>query len=266
MILNLQLFAFSDQAWMKIRLNINNDLVNVIAMFNSPMLDKENAKKRGIEPAFITHIVAKTNKKIVYEVSTSASISKVPLLKFMFNNNQNNKTIKFIITDNKGNVKTKSFPIKSFSSQKEKIYLDTIEKAPINRLKIWSFATPERAITEIYGKTNYIENGINIKLPSLSENLGSVPVTIQSSVDLESIAIFDNSNPSSTIAIFSIPQNGIINYSFRVKMRRICHINIIAVGKDRHGNIYKTEKELIWGGGDIQCTGYNTISSNGGGG
>jgi len=274
LLLSIQLFALKED--IKVSIKIDNNIVNVKALFRSKMygpkyIDKlyeKNYIKTKIEPEYITRIIALVSEKIVYDIQTTPNISKNPYIKFQFKDNKEDETIKFITIDNKRNQKSKCYKIhqRNTSVKCESTTKHLSLGSKQIKSKILKANTPEKAIKELYGKTNYIKDKIDIKMPSLSEDLGKVQITIQSAIDLESIAVFNNSNPSSTIAIFSVPPDGIINYFLKARMARVCHINITVVGKDRNGNIYKTEKELVWGGGDIQCTGYNTIGGNGGGG
>ncbi|MCB4747308.1 MAG: thiosulfate oxidation carrier complex protein SoxZ [Sulfurovum sp.] len=69
---------------MKIKAKLKNDVINVKAIAKHDMLTYDQAKKKGKEANFITHITAKVGDTIVYDVSTSQFLAKNPLFKFKF--------------------------------------------------------------------------------------------------------------------------------------------------------------------------------------
>ena len=56
---------------MKIKAKLKGDVVQVKVMAKHDMLTYDQAKKKGVDANFITHITAKANGKVVYDVSTS---------------------------------------------------------------------------------------------------------------------------------------------------------------------------------------------------
>ncbi len=69
---------------MKIKAKEKDGITKVKVLIKHPMLTYDQAKKKGVEANFITHITAKVGDKIVYDVSTSQFLSKNPMLKFKF--------------------------------------------------------------------------------------------------------------------------------------------------------------------------------------
>ncbi len=109
--------------------------------------------------------------------------------------------------------------------------------------KAWEAVDSASAIKELYGAGGLKETkDIKLKAPDLAENGGSIPVSIKSNLDLESIAIFQDANPRSTVAVFTVPKNGIINYDFRMKMRKTSKVTVVAKGRD--GVLYTTSKNV----------------------
>ena len=95
----------------KIKAKEKKGVVKVKAMFTSLMADKEEAQKKGIEAAYIKHIIASVNGAVVYEVTMSGFMSENPLLKFKFNGKKGDK-IEFTATDNNGKTETAKKKIK----------------------------------------------------------------------------------------------------------------------------------------------------------
>jgi sulfur-oxidizing protein SoxZ len=69
---------------MKIKAKLKGDVVDVKVMAKHDMLTYDQAKKKGVDANFITHITATANGKVVYDVSTSQFWSKNPQFKFSF--------------------------------------------------------------------------------------------------------------------------------------------------------------------------------------
>jgi sulfur-oxidizing protein SoxY len=109
--------------------------------------------------------------------------------------------------------------------------------------KAWTAEHSPEAIKELYGAGGLKEtNKIKFTAPKLAENGGSIPINIKSSLDLESVAVFQDANPRSATAVFTVPKNGIINYDLRIKMRKTAVVTIVAKGRD--GTLYTTSKEI----------------------
>ena len=69
---------------MKIKAKEKYGTVKAKVAISHAMLTYAQAKKKGRETHFITHIQATVNKRVVYDASTSQFLSKNPLFKFSF--------------------------------------------------------------------------------------------------------------------------------------------------------------------------------------
>jgi sulfur-oxidizing protein SoxY len=83
----------------------------------------------------------------------------------------------------------------------------------------------------------------SFKAPKLAENGGSIPITIKSKLDLESVAFFQDANPRCLSTVFTIPVGAIIEYDFRIKMRQTAPVMI--VGKIRGKDEYHFSRKEI---------------------
>ena len=97
---------------MKIKAKEKDGVVKVKAMFTSLMADKEEAEKKKIDVAYIAHIVAKANDKIVYEATTSGFMAENPLMKFSFTGAKKGDELEFTLTDHTGKTSTGKKKIK----------------------------------------------------------------------------------------------------------------------------------------------------------
>jgi sulfur-oxidizing protein SoxZ len=69
---------------MKIKAKEKGGIVKAKVAISHDMLTYLQAKKKGKQTHFITHITAKVGKRVVYDASTSQFLSKNPLIKFSF--------------------------------------------------------------------------------------------------------------------------------------------------------------------------------------
>ncbi|MDY0233050.1 MAG: thiosulfate oxidation carrier protein SoxY [Sulfurimonas sp.] len=108
----------------------------------------------------------------------------------------------------------------------------------------WEVEKTVDGIKALYGSGALKESPkFSFKAPKLAENGGSIPITIKSSLDLESVALFQDANPRCLSCVFSVPVGAIIDYDFRIKMRQTAVVTI--VGKERGtGTLYTASKEI----------------------
>jgi len=69
---------------MKIKAKEKDGIVKTKIQIQHAMLTYDQAKKKGLEVNFMTHVIAKVGEKVVYELSSSQFFSKNPVLKFKF--------------------------------------------------------------------------------------------------------------------------------------------------------------------------------------
>ena len=83
---------------------------------------------------------------------------------------------------------------------------------------------------------------IKMVAPKLAENGGSIPISLKSDLDIETLAFFQDANPRSTTIVFSIPEGQKLDYSFRIKMRQTAFVTVVA--KTRDGKLHTLNKEI----------------------
>ncbi len=107
----------------------------------------------------------------------------------------------------------------------------------------WTAEHSPEAIKALYGDGK-LEKTDKIKFtaPKLAENGGSIPINLKTDLDIESIALFQDANPRSLSTVFTVPEGAIVNYDFRIKMRKTALVTIVAKGRD--GKLYTTAKEI----------------------
>lgn len=97
---------------MKIKAKLKGDVIDVKAVAKHDMITYDQAKAKGVDANFITHISATVNGKEVYDVSTSQFWSKDPMFKFSFKGAVKGDKVEITWVDLKGNTITESKEIK----------------------------------------------------------------------------------------------------------------------------------------------------------
>ncbi len=109
--------------------------------------------------------------------------------------------------------------------------------------KAWGIEKSADAIKAMFGDGELKPTDkIKFTAPKLAENGGSIPITLTSDLDIETIALFQDANPRAATVVFSVPEGQKVDYSFRIKMRQTALVTIVAKGKD--GTLYTLGKEI----------------------
>jgi len=94
--------------------------------------------------------------------------------------------------------------------------------------KAWTATKVDEAINEIFGSSKLSEGKIKLKAPDIAENGAVIPVTISTKLNAKTVAIFQDANPETAVAVFTVPENGIIDYSVRIKMAKTGTVTVVA--------------------------------------
>ena len=105
--------------------------------------------------------------------------------------------------------------------------------------KAWTATKVDTAIEEIFGTSKVTEGKIKLKAPDIAENGAVIPVTVSTKLNAKTVAIFQDANPETAVAVFTVPENGIINYSVRIKMAKTGTVTVVA---DVDGKLVSTSK------------------------
>ncbi|PLY14881.1 thiosulfate oxidation carrier protein SoxY [Sulfurimonas sp. CVO] len=108
--------------------------------------------------------------------------------------------------------------------------------------KAWEAAGSREAIEALFGLAPLIEGKIELKAPKLAENGGAVPIVIKSDVELTTIALFQDANPRSAVAVFEVGENGVADMMTKIKMRKTAEVTVVGKGKD--GKLYSAVQKV----------------------
>ena len=88
------------------------------------------------------------------------------------------------------------------------------------------------------------KTGVLVKLvaPKVASNGGAIPVDISSDIEAKTVALFQDANPESAVAVFEVGEFGIVDYSLKIKMKKSGTITAIVEGKD--GKLYSAAMTL----------------------
>lgn len=112
----------------------------------------------------------------------------------------------------------------------------------------WTAKKVEDSIKALYGDVKLIESDVKVKVPKVASSGGAVPVTIKSGIDAKSVAIFQDMNPESTVAVFTLNENSVIDYSMKIKLKATDtnggNGTVTAVVEGKDGKFYVGKQSL----------------------
>jgi sulfur-oxidizing protein SoxY len=107
---------------------------------------------------------------------------------------------------------------------------------------VWTAHTVDDAIMKMYGTNKTIQEGVKLVAPDVASNGGAIPVDVKSDIDAKTVAIFQDANPEAAVAVYTLTEGGLIDYSIKMKMKKSGTITVIVEGKD--GKLYSAKKTL----------------------
>ena len=112
----------------------------------------------------------------------------------------------------------------------------------------WTAHTVADSIKALYGDIKPEEKDVTVKAPKVASNGGAIPVTVKSTVDAKTVALFQDANPEATVSVFDVPEGGIVDYMMKIKMKKSGTITAIVEGRDGKFYVGKVTLEVALGG------------------
>ena len=110
---------------------------------------------------------------------------------------------------------------------------------------VWTAHTVDDAVSAMYGTTATTESGVTVTMPDVAANGGAVPVNIKSDIDAKTVALFQNANPESAVAAWTIHEGTIINFDLKIKLKSDgTPITVTAIVEGKDGKLYSGVKTL----------------------
>ena len=105
--------------------------------------------------------------------------------------------------------------------------------------KAWTATKVDEGMKEIFGTTSTTKGKVKLKAPDIAENGAVIPLTVSSKLAGSKVAIFQDANPEVTVAVFTVPAGGIIDYSVRIKMAKTGTVTAVV---EEGGKLYSASK------------------------
>ena len=112
----------------------------------------------------------------------------------------------------------------------------------------WTAKDVPSAIKALYGDITPVDGDVKLKAPKVASNGGAIPVSIKIDIPAKSIAVFQDVNPESTVAVFAIPEGTKADFSMKIKMKKSGSITAVVEGKDGKFYSKKLSLEVALGG------------------
>jgi sulfur-oxidizing protein SoxY len=105
----------------------------------------------------------------------------------------------------------------------------------------WTAHTVDQAIKDLFGSSALTESGIKLNAPAIAENGAVIPISFETDLKAKTVAVFQDANPESAVAVFTVPANGIIDYAIRIKMAKTGTVTAIV---EADGKLYSASKQV----------------------
>jgi sulfur-oxidizing protein SoxY len=106
----------------------------------------------------------------------------------------------------------------------------------------WTAHDVPTAIKALYGEITPAEGDIKLKAPKVASNGGAIPVSVKTDIPAKSIALLQDANPESTVAVWTVPEGTQADFSLKIKMKKSGTITAIVEGTD--GKFYSKTLSL----------------------
>ncbi len=114
--------------------------------------------------------------------------------------------------------------------------------------KVWTAHKVDEAITNMYGHTNMIEKGVNIKAAKVASSGSKVKVKFSTKIACKTVALFQDANPESAVAVFTVGKYDLTDYQLNIKMGQSGTITVVAEGLDGKLYVARHTMEVAAGG------------------
>jgi sulfur-oxidizing protein SoxY len=102
---------------------------------------------------------------------------------------------------------------------------------------VWEARTIDEATKALYGVKEVIESElIKITVPRINSSGATVPIDFETSIDAKTIALFQDANPESAVAVYDVTPYDVKKYAVKIKMAKDGLVMVLVEGTD--GKIY----------------------------
>lgn len=116
-----------------------------------------------------------------------------------------------------------------------------------NRPDAWTASSINDAAMALYGREKFAtiqeSTAIELNVPRpYAEDRENIPITIRSGIKAKTVAIFQDANPKSLVAVFHVGEEGIVAYELTIKMEFKGTLFAVIEGLD--GKLYYTRQYI----------------------
>lgn len=112
----------------------------------------------------------------------------------------------------------------------------------------WTAHNVADSINALYGDVKLEESGVKVNAPKVASNGGAIPVTVKSDIPAKTVSLFQDTNPEATVAVFTVPEGGIVDYMLKIKMKASGKITAVVEGVDGKFYVGSQSLEVALGG------------------
>ena len=245
-----QTLASNELTEIKLRAKQKNNGVDVRFVLKTNIINPEQAKKFNTTPYYISSVTAQLGNELIYTAYLGPYLANNAFLKFIYNGIGSSNILNLSVVDSNGKKIEKSTQIKNSSNSNDSN--KSINESTVPNLDVWQETNSDDAINKLYGSTETIEGNFTIMLKGdhlitlddgiCTGNAARINLAIQSNINLRSLAIFQDANPYSTIAVFNTYKNPISVYQLTFKMKNTSLIRVVGKGAD--GLLYESKYKV----------------------
>ena len=226
----------------RFKAKLKGDQLNIKAMVHNPMDTVAVAQKYRKPPHFLTHVMISVKEHLLYDATLSPYLSKNPIFKAKFTYKEKLDTSPVIaVRDNaKFSAKAKVSRLHKIKRDPFSYKVDDSHDYRVLKPAVWSAIGIDDATRAFYGAVDFQEGGFKIVTPKVAANGGSIPLHVESKLELESMLVLATGNHHSAVIAYHIPLGQKPNYDFKIKVRESGNKQIIVVAKGRDGKYYKS--------------------------
>lgn len=121
------------------------------------------------------------------------------------------------------------------------------QDAHIENPVVWEkHDTVTAAITALYGDIELLDGTdiIMLKAPEIPENIKVVPVSVSTTIQAKTVAIFQDGTPYATAIVFKMSSDDVIDYKFRLNLEKIGAVTLTVVIEATNGNFYQVKQRV----------------------
>jgi sulfur-oxidizing protein SoxY len=106
---------------------------------------------------------------------------------------------------------------------------------------VWTAHKVDDAIKALYGNKPIAEsNKVKIKTPKVNSSGSKVPVSFSTTIPVKTVALFQDANPESAVAVFTVTEYDLTDYEVKIKMGKSGTITVVVEGQD--GKLYMAKQ------------------------